>query len=68
MVNISVLGVVLLSAIKLFVVIIETGLEHAPFVVLVFFFPHLNMQKHLLIMGHNNTKISSLKCDFLIFI
>ena len=24
---------------------IEIGLEHAPFVVLVYFFPHLNMQK-----------------------
>ncbi len=24
---------------------IEIGLEHTPFVVLVYFFPHLNMQK-----------------------
>jgi hypothetical protein len=36
----------------------EIGLEHAPFDVLVYFFPHLNMQKSLLIMGPNNTKNS----------
>ncbi len=40
--------------------IIEIGLEHARFVVLVYFFPHLNMQKNLLIMGPNNTK----NCSF----
>jgi hypothetical protein len=39
--------------------IIEIGLERAPFVVFVNFFPHLNMQKTLLIMGPNNTKNSS---------
>jgi hypothetical protein len=38
---------------------IEIGLEDAPFVVFVYFFPHLNMQKNLLIMGPNNTKNSS---------
>jgi hypothetical protein len=43
---------------------IEIELEHAPFVVLFYFFPHLNMQKNLLIMGPKNL---SLKCDFLIF-
>ncbi len=45
---------------------IEMGLEHAPLVVLVYFssFEHA---KNLLIMGPNNTKISSLKCDFLVF-
>ncbi len=43
---------------------IEIGKEHAPFVVLVFFsFEHA---KNLLIMGPNNTKNSSFKCDFLI--
>ncbi len=36
--------------------IIEIGLEQAPFVVFVYFFPHLNMQKTLLIMGPKNTK------------
>ncbi len=38
---------------------IEIGLEQAPFVVFVNFFPHLNMQKKLLIMDTNNTKNSS---------
>jgi hypothetical protein len=41
---------------------VEIGLV----IVLVYFFPHLNMQKTLLIMGPNNTQNSSLKCDFLI--
>ncbi len=35
---------------------IEIGLEHAPFVVLVYFFPHLNMQKNLLIMDPTTLK------------
>ncbi len=39
--------------------LIEVGLEQAPFVAFVYFFPHLNMQKKLLIMGPNNTKNSS---------
>jgi hypothetical protein len=43
------------------------GLEHAPFVVLVYFFSSLEHAKNLLIMGPNNTKNSSLKCDFIIF-
>jgi hypothetical protein len=38
---------------------IEIGPERAPFVVFVYFFPHLNMQKNLLIMGLDNTKNSS---------
>jgi hypothetical protein len=38
---------------------IELGIEQAPFVVNVYFLPHLNMQKTLLIMGSNNTKNSS---------
>ncbi len=44
---------------------IEIRLEQAPFVVFVYFFPHLNTEK-LLIMGPNNPKNSSFKCDFLI--
>jgi hypothetical protein len=39
--------------------IMEIGLEQAPFVVFVYFFPHLNMQKNLMITGYNNTKNSS---------
>jgi hypothetical protein len=39
---------------------IEIGLEQAPF------FPTFEHVKSLLIMGPNNTKNSSLKCDFLI--
>jgi hypothetical protein len=47
---------------------IEIGLEHAPFVVvLVYFFPSFENAKNLLIMGPNNTKNSSINCDFLIF-
>jgi len=44
---------------------IEIGLEQAPFLFFNFFsaFEHVNS---LLIMGPNNTKNSSLKCDFLI--
>ncbi len=48
-------------------VTIEIGLEHAPFVVLVYFFSSFEHAKNLLIMCPNNTKNSSLKCDFLIF-
>ncbi len=51
----------------LLVTILEIGLEHAPFVVLVYFFPSFEHAKNLLVMGPNNTKNSSLKCDFLIF-
>jgi hypothetical protein len=45
------------------VVAIEIGLEQAPFVFFNFFsaFEHV---KSLLIMGPNNTKNSSVKCDF----
>jgi hypothetical protein len=32
-----------------------------------YFFPHLNIHKNLLIMGPDNAKNSSLKCDFPIF-
>ncbi len=46
---------------------IEIGLEHAPFVVLVYFFPSFEDAKNLLIMGPKNTKNSLLKCDFFIF-
>ncbi len=46
---------------------IEIGLEHARFVVLVYFFSSFEHAKNLLIMGPNNTKNSSFKCDFLIF-
>jgi hypothetical protein len=46
---------------------IEIGLEHTPFVVLVIFFSSFEYAKNLLLMGPNNTKNSSLKCDFLIF-
>ncbi len=45
---------------------IEIGLEHTPFVALVYFFPCLKHAKNLVIMGPHNTKNSSLKCDFLI--
>jgi len=37
------------------IVTIEIGLEQTPFVVFVYFFLHLNMQKYLLVMGPNNT-------------
>ncbi len=47
---------------KLRVRVIEIGLEHAPLV-----FSSFEHAKKLLIMGPNNTKNSSLKCDFLIF-
>ncbi len=40
---------------------IEIGLEQAPFI----FFSAFEHVKSLLIMGPNNTKNSSLKCDFL---
>ncbi len=43
------------------------GREHEPFVVFVNFFPSFEHAKNLLIMGPNNAKNSSLKCDFLIF-
>ena len=43
---------------------IEIGLEHTPFVVL--FFSSFEHAKNILIIGPNNTKNSSLKCDFLI--
>ena len=47
-------------AIKLAPVLtIDIGLEQGPFVVFVYFFPHLNMQKNVLFMGPNNTKNSS---------
>ncbi len=42
---------------------IEMGLEQAPFIFL--FFSAFEHVKSLLIMGPNNTKNSSLKCDFL---
>ncbi len=45
---------------------LEIGLEHAHFVVLVYFFLIWTC-KNLLIMGPNNTKNCSLECDFLIF-
>jgi hypothetical protein len=40
---------------------IEIGLEQAPFLNFFFAFEHV---KSLLIMGPNNTKNLSLKCDF----
>jgi hypothetical protein len=44
---------------------IEIGLEQAPFVaVFLIFFSAFEHVKSLLIMGPNNTKNSSLKCDF----
>ena len=46
---------------------IEIGLELAPFVVFVYFFSSFEDVKSLLILGPNNTKNSSLKCEFLIF-
>jgi len=48
-------------------VTIEIGLEPAPFVVFVYFFPSFEHAKNLPIMGPNNTKKSHQKCDFLIF-
>ncbi len=45
---------------------IEIGLEQAPFVVFVYFFPSFEHVKSQLIMGPNNTKNSSFKCNFLI--
>jgi hypothetical protein len=47
---------------KLRVRVIEIGLERASFV-----FSSFEHAKNLLILGPNNTKNSSLKCDFLIF-
>jgi hypothetical protein len=44
----------------------EIGQEHARFVVLVYFFLHLNMQKTA-DYGPQYTKNTSLKCDLLIF-
>jgi hypothetical protein len=44
---------------------IEIGLEQAPFVFMFIFFSTFEHVKSLLIMGPNNTKNSSLKCDFL---
>jgi hypothetical protein len=46
------------------IVTIEIGLKRTPFLVFVYFFPHLNMQKNLLIMGPNNTKNSSKSAIF----
>ncbi len=46
---------------------IEIGQEHARFVVLFYFFSSFEHAKNLLIMGPNNNKNCSLKCDFLIF-
>jgi hypothetical protein len=43
---------------------IEIGLEQAPFVFFNLFFSAFEHVKSLLIMGPNNTKNSSLKCDF----
>jgi hypothetical protein len=45
---------------------IEIGLEQAPFVFFILFSSSFEHVKSLLIMGPNNTKNSSLKCDFLI--
>ncbi len=45
----------------------EIGLEHARFVVLVYFFSSFEHAKNLLIMGSNSTKKCSFKCEFLIF-
>jgi hypothetical protein len=45
---------------------IEIGLEQAPFVYFILFFSSFEHVKSLPIMGPNNTKNSSLKCDFLI--
>ncbi len=47
---------------------IEIGLEQAPFVFFLIFFSAFEHVKSLLIMGPNNTKNSSLKCDFHIII
>jgi hypothetical protein len=44
--------------------IIEIGLEQAPFVFFNLFFSTFEHVKIQLIMGPNNTKNSSLKCDF----
>ncbi len=44
---------------------IEIGLEQAPFLYFILFFSPFEHVKSLLIMGPNNTKNSSLKCDFL---
>jgi len=44
--------------------VIEIGLEQAPFVFLNLFYSAFEHVKSLLIMGPNNTKNSSLKCDF----
>ncbi len=38
-------GALLIEAVKFLIHPIEIGLEQAPFVVFVYFFPHLNMQK-----------------------
>jgi hypothetical protein len=46
---------------------IEKGLEPSRFVLLVYFFSSFEHAKKLLIMGPNNTKNSSIKCDILIF-
>ncbi len=43
---------------------IEIGLEQAPFVFFNLFFSTFEHLKSLLIMGLNNIKNSSLKCDF----
>ncbi len=44
---------------------IEIGLEQAPFVFFILFFSSFEQVKSLLIMDPNDTKNSSLKCDFL---
>jgi hypothetical protein len=43
---------------------IEIGLEQAPFVFFNLFFSAFEHAKSRLIRGPNNTKNSSLKCDF----
>ncbi len=48
-------------------VLIEIGLERAPFVVFVYFFPSFEHAKNLLIMGPNNTKNSSKSVIFHMF-
>ncbi len=48
----------------LHILAIEIGLEQAPFVFLKLFFSAFEHVKSLLIMGPNNTKNSSLKCEF----
>ncbi len=65
--NVIIMKIIILNAIIMSiniqcVVIIEIGLEQAPFVFL--FFSAFKHVKSLLIMGPNNIKNSSLKCYF----